>query len=79
MRILLNETRKQARKVDGTDQRCRKTQKNYKQYAKTQAIEALKIVSFHLNFIYFISAFIYTNSTKKLLKEYISSFGPNLK
>ena len=44
-----------------------KSSRNYKQSAKTQIIEAIKIISYYL--LFFISIVIYTNWAKIMLND----------
>ena len=49
--------------------RIQKNSKKYRQFAKTQVIEAIKIISCYLNNFYFYFCFTYINSAKIILKK----------
>ena len=50
--------------------KMKKNSKNYKLFAKTQIIEAIKIIDYHLSIMFFLFQFyISTNSTKIILKN----------
>ena len=58
--------------------KMQKTSKNYKQFTETQIIEAIVILSYYLN-ILSISLVKNTTSAHFTLREYLSSFGFDLK
>ena len=51
----------------------------YKKSAKTHIIQAIKIINYYLDIVFFSSIVIYTNWAKIVLNDYLSSLGLPLK
>ena len=51
----------------------------YKKSAKTHIIQAIKIINYYLDIVFFSSIVIYTNWAKIVLNDYLISLGLPLK